>query len=184
MHLASPYHETIKLEADCIVSGPIDHWWDLFRKRDVVISTGCRDYRDCVSTSRFYRRQFDVNNLPDVYNAVTYWRVSETAQEFWRLTRTLFDNWDQYRCLLKHPDAEATTDVVYAMAAVIMGPDRVTLPPSVWQPRIVHMKKHIIGTATEDWSRELAWEYVDDVLRIDTVAQSGLVHYHIKDWQP
>lgn len=184
MHLASPYHETIKLEADCIVSGPIDHWWDLFRKRDVVISQGCRDYRDGVSNSRFYRRQFDANNLPDVYNAITYWRVSETAQEFWRLVRTLFENWDQYRQLLKHADAEATTDVVYAMAAQIMGSERVTLPTSIWQPRIVHMKKNIISTVTEDWTRELAWEYVDDVLRIDTVAQWGLVHYHVKDWQP
>ena len=28
---ASPFHETVKLEADMIVSGPVDHWWNLYR---------------------------------------------------------------------------------------------------------------------------------------------------------
>jgi hypothetical protein len=184
MYMVSPYRETVKLEADCVVSGPIDHWWDLFRKRDVVISQGCRDYQDKISNNRFYRRQFDDNNLPDVYNAITYWRVSATAQEFWRLVRTLFENWDEYRALLKYADPVATTDMVYAMAAQIMGPERVTLPASIWQPRIVHMKKHIVSTVTKDWTKELSWEYVDNVLRINTIAQSGLVHYCTKDWHP
>jgi hypothetical protein len=78
----TPFRETIKLEADMLIVSPIDHWWTQFRHRDVVISTGCRDWQDRVSTARHYRRVFDVNNLPDVYNAVTYWRRSETAKEF------------------------------------------------------------------------------------------------------
>ena len=184
MYLASPYRETIKLEADCLASGPIDHWWDLFRHRDVVISQGCRDYYGNISTNRFYRKLFDTNELPDVYNAITYWRVSKTAQEFWNLVRAMFENWDQYRTLLKYADEEATTDVVYAMASKIMGTEQVTLPESIWQPRIVHMKKHIISTVTENWTQELTWEYIDSVLRINTVAQDGLVHYNIKNWKP
>ena len=35
---ASPYRQTIKLEADMICASPIDHWWTLFERRDVVIS--------------------------------------------------------------------------------------------------------------------------------------------------
>jgi len=42
------------------------------------------------------------------------------------------------------------------------------------------MKQHMIGTVTDDWTQELVWE--KDPLRIMTVAQWGLVHYHIKDW--
>ena len=37
---ASPFHETVKLEADMIVCGPIDHWWTMFRHKDVFISHG------------------------------------------------------------------------------------------------------------------------------------------------
>lgn len=177
---ASPYRETIKLEADMICASAIDHWWRLFEHRDVVISQGARTFYDEPAKSRYYRKIFDENNLPDVYNAITYWRVSQTAQEFFRLVRTIFENWAEYKRLLKFPDDDATTDVVYAMAAVIMGPERVTLPQGLG-PSIVHMKGQVNRLRTEDWTRELIWE--KDPVRINTVAQWGLVHYHIKDWR-
>jgi len=180
---ASPYRQTIKLEADMWCASPIDHWWTLFENRDVVISQGCRDYYDRASTNRYYRKTFDDNHLPDVYNAITYWRLSRTAQEFFDLVRDIFQNWDRYSTVLKFADAMPTTDVVYAVAAVIMGPERVTLPAGLG-PNIVHMKRRIIGTQTEDWTQELIWERTNPGLRINTVAQQGLVHYNVKDWQP
>jgi hypothetical protein len=177
----SPWHETIKLEADMLITGPVDHWWQIFRNRDLVISTGCRDYYGVLSDNRAYRRLFDDNNLPDVYNAITYWRQSETAQQFWKLVRQIFSRWNDYRRLLKFSDNEPTTDVVYAMAAQIMGPDSVTLPAGL-SPQITHMKRRVIGTRTDDWTRELVWENDQGVIRINTVAQSGCLHYHVKDW--
>jgi len=177
---ASPYRQTIKLEADMIIASPIDHWWNMFEHRDVVISTGARDFYDRPATSRFYRKVFDVNHLPDVYNAITYWRVCPTAMEFFRLVRDIFENWTAYRTLLKFPDNEPSTDLVYAMAAQIMGPELVTLP-FVTYPQIVHMKRHMISTNTNDWTQELVWE--TDPLRFNTVAQWGAVHYHVKGWR-
>jgi hypothetical protein len=179
---ASPYRQTIKLEADMFCASDIDHWWTLFEKRDIVVSQGCRDYYDQPSTARHYRKIFDVNNLPDVYNAVTYWRVSKQAQEFFYLIRSIFEHWNRYRTLLKFPDELPTTDVVYAVAAQILGPETVTLPAGIG-PSIVHMKKRIIGINTDDWTKELTWEHTDPGLRINTVAQWGMVHYHQKDWQ-
>jgi len=179
MFAISPYRETIKLEADMIAAGPIDHWWTLFELRDVVISQGARTFRDQPAQSRFYRRCFDVNNLPDVYNAITYWRLSRTAQEFFTLVRQIFTNWSEFKKLIKFPDEEASTDLVYAMAAQIMGADRVTLPAGLG-PTIVHMKRHINSLHSEDWTRELIWE--KDPFRINTIAQWGFVHYHQKEW--
>jgi hypothetical protein len=180
MFAASPYRQTIKLEADMIVASPIDHWWTLFEKRDVVVSQGARTFYDEPAASRFYRKIFDQNNLPDVYNAITYWRVSQTAKEFFTLVRNIFENWTEYRRLLKFPDDYPTTDVVYAMAAVIMGQERVTLPKGLG-PTIVHMKSHINSLQSNNWTQELVWEL--DPFRINTVAQWGLIHYHIKDWR-
>jgi hypothetical protein len=176
---ASPFRQTIKLEADMVIASAIDHWWDMLQHRDVVISTGARNFYDQPAESRFYRKVFDDNNLPEVYNAITYWRVSETAQEFFRLVRKIFESWDAYKTLLKFPDDVASTDLVYAMAAQIMGPERVTMPFTTY-PQIVHMKRHMIPTQTHDWTKELVWEF--DPLRINTVAQWGAVHYHVKDW--
>lgn len=183
MFRASPYRQTIKLEADMLITSPIDHWWTMLQHRDLVISTGARDFYNNETDCRFYRRVFDVNNLPDVYNAVTYWRVSETAQYFFNLVRNIFENWVEFKALLKYPDNVPTTDLVYAMAAVIIGPEQVTMPWTTY-PKIVHMKKHIVPTQQSDWTKELVWEYEQGHLRINTVAQHGAFHYHKKTWNP
>ena len=176
----SPYRQTIKLEADMVIASPIDHWWDMLQHRDLVISTGARDFYDQPATSRYYRKTFDANHLPDVYNAITYWRVSRTAQEFFQLVRNIFENWNEYKTLLKFPDDVPSTDLVYAMAAQITGPELVTMPFASY-PQIVHMKRHMISTQTPNWTQELVWE--SNPLRFNTVAQWGAVHYHVKDWR-
>jgi hypothetical protein len=175
----SPYRQTIKLEADMIVASAIDHWWTLFERRDVVISQGARTWYDEPAESRYYRKTFDQNNLPNVYNAVTYWRLSKTAQDFFRLVRTIFEQWNDYKKLLKFSEDTPSTDVVYAMAAQIMDPDLVTLPLGLG-PSIVHMKRHVNPIQTDDWTQELIWE--SDPFRINTVAQWGFVHYYQKEW--
>jgi len=179
---ASPFRQTIELEADMIAASPIDHWWTMLQHRDVVVSTGARDFYNRSATSRRYRKLFDANNLPDVYNAVTYWRVSKTAMEFFNLVRQIFTHWSEFKKLLMMPDEVPTTDVVYAMAAMIMGPERVTLPAG-FGPTIVHMKKDLVGLQSPDWTRELVWENTQPGLRIHTVAQVGFVHYHVKEWR-
>jgi hypothetical protein len=179
---ASPYRQTIKLEADMLATGPVDHWWPLLELRDVVISCGCRDFYNNPGKSRYYRKIFDDNNLPDVYNAITYWRLSLQAKGFFDLVRNIFENWDKWRQLLKFPDKEPSTDVVYAIAAVHFGQESVTLPNGIG-PTIVHMKRHIIQTLSDDWTKELIWEHTNPGLRIQTVAQHGFFHYNIKDWK-
>ncbi len=176
---ASPYRQTIKLEADMLIAGPIEHWWTMFEHRDIVVSTGCRDFYGNTATSRYYRKFIDDNHLPDIYNAITYWRLSATAQEFFDLVRNIFEHWADYKQLVKFPEDVPSTDFVYAMAAQIIGPEHVTIPFATY-PNIVHMKRHIIGTNTNDWTQELVWE--QDPLRIQTVAQWGAFHYQVKDW--
>ena len=179
-YTASPYQHTIKLEADMWCAGPIDHWWDLLSKRDLIISQGCRDFYDSPGKSRFYRKIFDNNALPDVYNAITYWKVSDTAEEFFKIVRDMFENWEKYKTLLKFPDEVATTDVVYAMAATVMGIENVVLPKGLG-PTIVHMKKNMIPITSDDWSKDLVYEKTNPGVRINTVAQWGLVHYYVKE---
>ena len=176
---ATPFRETIKLEADMIVTSPIDHWWDMVRHREVVVSTGCRDWKDTRARSRHYRKVFDANDLPDVYNAITYWRLSLTAKEFFDTVQAIFENWSHYRALLKFPEDVPSTDVVYAIAAKIVGVEKCTMPFASY-PTIVHMKRHIMHAQREDWMEEFAWEYQDYLLRINTRAQWGAVHYNQK----
>lgn len=178
----SPYRQTIKLEADMIAASPVDHWWTMFEHRDVVVSQGCRTFYNQPAGSRFYRKIFDDNGLPDVYNAITYWRLSKTAQDFFNLVKNIFTDWASYKTLLKFPEETPSTDVVYAMAAQIMGPKTVTLPMG-YGPNITHMKRHVQPIHSNNWTHELVWEWTDQGLRINTVAQQGFFHYNIKDWR-
>jgi hypothetical protein len=180
MFQISPYRQTIKLEADMVAASPVDHWWNLFEHKDVVISKGCRTFYNQPAKSRTYRKIFDENNLPDVYNAITYWRLSKTAQEFFKLVQHIFENWSGFRKLLKFSEDSPSTDVVYAIAAQIMGPETVTLPAG-FGPTIVHMKQHINPIQSDNWTQELVWE--NNPFRINTIAQWGFVHYYIKDWR-
>lgn len=177
---ATPFAHTIKLEADMWLASPVEHWWDLFKQQDLVISQGCRDFYDKPGQSRYYRKLFDNNNLPDVYNGITYWRTSDIAQEFFALVKDMFEHWDNYKTLLKYPDEYPTTDVVYAMASAVIGVERTTLPLGIG-PTMVHMKRHIIPTQTDNWTDELVCEQVSNQIRINTVAQWGFVHYHVKE---
>jgi hypothetical protein len=175
---ASPFHETIKLEADMVISGPVDHWWTHFQKFPVWISTNCNDYHGNISTNRTYRKLFDMNNLPDVYNAITYWRVSPQAKIFFNTVRAIFENWHETKTFLQGTqDENANTDLVYALCCSNY------ITPG-YGPRITHMKSAILGTYIEDWTQELVWEVANGILRINGHNQSGFVHYQQKHLAP
>jgi hypothetical protein len=183
VYRASPFRETIKLEADMLVTSHIDHWWPMLRHRDVVISTGARDYRGQEIRDRRYRRVFDDNHLPDVYNAITYWRQSQIAHDFFREVKMIFQSWERYRGLLRFAPDTPDTDLVYALAAEIVGRELVTMPFATY-PSIIHMKPHVSGSSAQRWTDELIWERCGDFLRVGTITQWGCFHYHVKDWQP
>ena len=177
----SPFHETIKLESDIILTGSIEHWWTGMRHKDVLIATGCHNFYGEKSQERFYRRAFDYNNLPDVYNGITYWRLSEFSKQFFMQVRNIFENWEQYYKLLTGVDADMVpdTDVVYAIASVMVGEENVTLP-SMDYPSFVHMKGKHNNFSGEKWTKHFVWELDAGQLRINTIAQQYPVHYHEK----
>ena len=179
LYKVTPFHETVKIEADCVVASPIDHWWKLFRNFDVWVSSGARDFQNKVARSRKYRKIFDDNLLPDVYNAVTYWRASRLSVEFFELVNTIFENWSVVQQTLKYAkDHPPNTDLAYAIAIDILGRERFTSPRI--GPLIVHMKSAINQLIADDWSEQLVWEIADRQFRINGFAQNGILHYNKK----
>ena len=178
----TPFKETIKLESDLLFTRSIDHWWYAFRQKDLVLSYGCKNYLQEPSLNRKYRRTFDETGLPDVYNGFMYFRYSRTATDFFLAARDIFSNWDQVRdqCLKNCRDAEPSTDIVYALAAEIIGRERCTVP-SLDFVNFVHMKP-----AIQNWSADQAWqdcvvsEFDSGMIRINNVNQYHPFHYQDK----
>jgi hypothetical protein len=179
----TPFKETIKLESDIVFTRSISHWWTAFRLRDIVLSHGCRDYLGKLSLNREYRQVFDDNELPDVYNGLMYFRYTPTAAEFFWWAREIFQNWEMVRdTLIKCYDDYPTTDVVYALAAKIVGVEKCTMP-SMNYINFTHMKPAINqfnNTAT--WQDLVVHEIDVPMVRINNINQYHPLHYQDKDW--
>lgn len=179
---ASPYEYTIKLEADLYIPRSIDHWWDVLIQRDLVISTTIRNFKQEISNVRAYRRFIDNNSLPDVYNAITYFKKSDHAKKFFEIVKHVFENWSSFKPILNcGPNEEVTTDWAYAIAAHIIGRENCTLP-SFSEMSMVHMKHLINNIHTENWTDTLIYELLPHCLRINSCPQIYPFHYHIKDF--
>jgi hypothetical protein len=178
----SPYEYTIKLEADMYIPKNIDYWWDILSHRDLVVSSAIRNYKQDISDNRVYRRFIDDNNLPDAYNAITYFKKSDIAKQFFAIVRDVFENWDHYKASLRCNAQElATTDWAYAIACHIMGVEN-TMMPTFTDMTMVHMKQYINEIPTENWTDTLVYECLPDHIRIQTIPQRYPLHYHIKNF--
>jgi hypothetical protein len=177
----TPFKETVKLESDLLFTTSIDHWWPAFRLRDVVLSTGCKDYKQQASSARKYRRVFDDNSLPDTYSGLMYFRYSQTAATFFRKATELFVNWDQIKnVLLNCRDDQPTTDVVYALTANLIGPELCTIPGADFI-NFVHMKPAVNNFAEDlKFTDVFVTEFDSGMIRINNVNQYHPIHYYEK----
>jgi hypothetical protein len=180
----TPFKETIKLESDLLLTRSIDHWINAFRLKDIVLSTGCKKYDGTSSKVRTYRKLFDDNNLPDVYNGLMYFRYSRTSMEFFTLSRQIRNNWKQIKdkILLQCNEDEPSTDVLYAVTAKVIGIEQCTIP-SMDFVNFVHMKPAISNIdSTRPWYETLMFELDGDMLRINNLNQYYPVHYYDKNF--
>jgi len=179
---ASPYDETIKLEADMYIPRNINHWWEVLSQQDVVVSSLIRNFKQEISDVRMYRRFIDDNNLPDAYNAITYFKKSDTAKHFFEIVKDVFENWNEYKAMLKcNPQEIATTDWAYSIACHIIGIEK-TMLPTFTEMSMIHMKQYINGTATENWTDTFVYECLPNQIRVQTIPQQYPFHYHIKNF--
>lgn len=179
----TPFKETIKLESDLLFTRSIDHWWTAFRLKNICLSHGCRNYLGLNSTIRRYREMFDANRLPDVYNGLMYFRFSQEAKKFFDAAQYIQMNWEYVRTGLKRcVEEEPSTDVLYALAALMIGEETVTMP-SMDFLNFVHLKPAINGVEeTATVTDRLLTEFDSGMIRINNVNQLHPVHYFEKDF--
>ena len=179
----TPFKETIKLESDLLFTRSIDHWWTAFRLKNVCLSTGCKNYLGINSTVRRYREMFDANRLPDVYNGLMYFRFSQEAKHFFDAAQYIQLNWQYVQAGLKKCiEDRPSTDVLYALAAVMVGPDLVTMP-SMDFLNFAHLKPAINGLLeSESVTDAYLTEFDQGMIRINNINQLSPVHYYKKDF--
>lgn len=181
--LLTPFKETVKLESDILFSTSIDHWWAGLQQREVCLTSSIRDYEGNISNARHYRKLFDDNLLPDIYNGLMYFRFGQDSRDFYMCAQFIFENWDYFKTeVLKNcRDDEPTTDVVFAIAAQMIGVEKCT-NPALSYPTFVHMKGAIQGwSAATDWTTKL-YAQIDNRLNLTVgfTRQQYPFHYYQK----
>ena len=180
----TPFKETIKLEADLLLTRNIDHWWHALRLRNLVLSTNCKNIEGKIFVDSEYRKFWKDNYLPNVYNGLMYFRYTREALDFFVLARNIFKNWDYLRdhVLKNCREERPSTDAVYSIAAQILDSDLYTIP-SLDFFNFVHMKPHVQGwPGSTDWTSFVLAETDLPVIRINNINQYDPVHYHVKNW--
>lgn len=179
----TPFKETIKLESDLLFTRSIDHWWDAFRLTNICFSTGCKDFMGNRVDSTAYRKLFVDNHLPDVYNGLMYFRFSKEAVNFFTLADQVYTNWADVKNNLIGCDEDIpSTDVLYAVTALIYGANDCTAP-SLDFINFVHMKSGVQGWSdTRSWLDTVMSERDGDMIRVNNLNQYHPVHYYDKTY--
>lgn len=179
----TPFDETVKLESDMLFTTSVDHWWDIMRKLDLCFTTQVVDYRGEVSMSRAYRKVFDVNRLPNVYNGFYYFKKTKNSEQFFNYAKDIFSNWNfvKNNILTGAADQEANTDLVFSLAAKLL--DFEYCLPTQPIPRFAHMKGAINGwSANEDWRRKVYYQFDKTTLTVGATRQTVPFHYYHKNF--
>lgn len=178
----SPFTHTIKLEADMLFTANTDWWWNHLCQHDLVFAVNCRNYQDHVVKKTPYRKLFHQNNLPDVYNGLTYFRRSERAMQFFKLCKDITENWTQVKneLLINCHEQYPSTDIVYALAYRIMDPLQLHVIDYSWF-KFIHGKPEINGVENAvDQYNYLNPIQMDDRIYVGGRRLNRIWHYHDK----
>ena len=178
---ASPYEETIVLEADMLITSNIEHWWDELGKRDLFFVSNVRTYRDEVVTSNYYRKTFVANSLPNLYSALHYFKKGDTAKEFYNLLEIVVNNWALFYTKYAPEQYQkwCSIDLCAAIVSKILDNEKEITDPKSYVT-FTHMKPAVQGwyNVPEKWTRVIGKYYTDDgKLFLGNYLQTKVLHY-------
>lgn len=187
LYHATPYDETIVLDSDVLVLQDLDYFWNLMRNYDLYYPTRAFTYRKELVTSDYYRKAFTANKLPNVYNALHYFKKCDKCKEFFAWIELVSNNWELFYghfCKEFYPKAPSM-DITCAIALKIMDIDTEATNIRQDAPMLVHMKPKIQNwrKQTTTWQDKVGVYLSDDLnLKIGNHLQNTVFHYTENDF--
>jgi hypothetical protein len=178
---ASPYKETIVLEADMLIMGDISHWWPELSKRELFFTSNVKTYRNDWVTSDYYRKTFQKNNLPNLYSALHYFKKGNKAKEFYKLLEIIVNNWQLFYGKYASNEYQkwCSIDLCAAITSSILGNENDITDPTSFIT-FTHMKPHAQHweNVPEKWTTVIGKYFRDDdKLMLGNFLQNGILHY-------
>lgn len=188
LYHASPYDETIVMDTDMLVLQNIDTWWKFLSNYELFFTSNVLNYRGDIADTRYYRKTFLDNNLPNLFSGLHYFKKCEFAQEFYQWLEIVVKNWGEfYKTHLSSTSCPThmSIDVSCAIVAQILDCETKITNKIAKFPSFTHMKKNCQGwkNVQSSWQDQMG-VYIskDGSLKIGNYLQTGVLHYTEKDF--
>lgn len=186
MDKLTPWENTVCLDVDQLFFRDYSHWIEYFLTNEVelFLPSTAYTYRGNIIKDNFYRKTFELNDLPNIYSLFTFFRKDTKFKDFFTLARyiTKFPKEFKNSFLNNYVPKIVGTDEAFALSAKILGiEDEITYDLDFL--KFVHLKPMI-----QDWPWP-AGSISDHVglyfdlkgqLKIDNFQQHDIVHYNEK----
>jgi|TARA_B110000858_G_scaffold198434_1_gene264941 hypothetical protein len=183
LYHASPYDETIVMDTDMLVLQDISSWWNFLANYKIFFPNRVYTYRGTEADTSYYRKVFKVNNLPNLFSGLHYFKKSDEAQEFYHWLELVVTNWEEfYELFLKGVTrpTHMSIDVCASIVALILNcTDKIT-NSNVSFPSFTHMKKNCQDwvDGAETWQDRVGFYISRDCkIKIGNYNQTGILHY-------
>jgi|688.fasta_scaffold114999_2 hypothetical protein len=178
----TPFKENLVYDSDMLLLNTNDHWWDVLKNKDVVLSSKVYNYRGHTITSNFYRQLFEENNLPNTYFGLHYFKKNERSFEFYKWLEILTKNYNIFykKFCPSWQQTWCSMDVSSSLALKILDAETEYTLKSLSVPTFVHMKPGIQDWSytPESWYDTVSTVFTDDcVLKVGNIQQTGVFHY-------
>ena len=178
---ASPYDHTIVMDVDMLVLHDVTHWWQELKKRNLFFVSNVKNYRNENVTTRFYRKTWDENNLPNLYSAFYYFKKSDEAHEFFKLLEIIMINWELFygRYAGNYYQKWCSMDLSCSIASKILDNTLDITEPNSFIT-FTHMKPHCQSwhEVPSKWTTVLGGYLTKDkTLMIGNFLQRNILHY-------
>ena len=175
----TPYQNTIVLDVDMLVLDDIGQTWQHFcNNKSLLFTKNVKTYRGETVVSRYYRKTFDANNLPNVYAGYYQFSKCDEALRFFDLLDVIMQNWEIFykKYAQKNQQKWCSVDVSVAIALKILDMQGYAVENS--NLTFTHMKPYVqnLQNTQEKWLDMLSVDYGDGIY-INGYKQSGILHY-------
>tara|TARA_B100002019_G_scaffold107408_2_gene92240 strand:- start:3134 stop:3961 length:828 start_codon:yes stop_codon:yes gene_type:complete len=178
---ASPYEHTIVMDVDMLILHDITHWWSELKKRNLFFVSNVKNYRNENVTTRYYRKTWDENNLPNLYSAFYYFKKSDEAHEFFKLLEIIMINWELFygRFAGNYYQKWCSMDLSCSIASKILDNTLDITDPNSFIT-FTHMKPHCQNwhEVPSKWTTVLGGYFTKDkTMMIGNFLQRNILHY-------
>jgi hypothetical protein len=142
LYYATPYEETITLDADMLMLQDISDWWNYCADHDIKICSRIKNYKqELVLDDRLHRATFIDNKLTNPYFACHYFKKNQVAYEFYKVLEFVVTHWEFCRGTFapNTPQMWPSMDLATAIAIEITG-QYASVMDSASPLEFIHMK--------------------------------------------